>query len=125
MFVHDVIAAIRTSPLPIDTCLPRGSSKRSGVGRLFTISTTSRGAAPLCNCMDASLIAPTPWATSGVTMRLSSSAAGLANPFSLFGLLKSSVKSLFIDPSSIRSCGRFGPASDVLTEVRSSDSVFV
>jgi hypothetical protein len=64
--VHDVIAAISTSPLPIETC-GRRLDERSGVGRLFTISTTSRGAAVL-ELHRASLIAPTPSATSGVTI---------------------------------------------------------
>src|SRR5688572_29720165 len=45
VFVHDVIAAIRTSPDPI--AMPvvwPGSETASGVGRLLDISTTSRGA---------------------------------------------------------------------------------
>ena len=44
VFVHDVIAAIRSSPFPIDVLSPfdvdASTSTRSGVGRLLSISTS-------------------------------------------------------------------------------------
>ena len=38
VFVHDVIAAISTSPLPMSTAFGAEGAMRSGVGRLLTIS---------------------------------------------------------------------------------------
>jgi hypothetical protein len=58
VLVHDVIAAMSTSPEPMSAVCAFGAT-RSGVGRLLTISTTSSGA-PLGACWDASLMAPRP-----------------------------------------------------------------
>ncbi len=82
VFVHEVIAAISTSPLP-----------RSKPSAVFT--------------------------------RVARSAGFLANPFSAAGLLKSDVKVDFSAGISMRSCGRFGPASEGLIVERSSESTFV
>ena len=49
-----------------------------------------------------------------------SSAAGRLKPFSATGLLKSVSNCDLTLPSSMRSCGRFGPASDGATVARSS-----
>ncbi len=82
VFVHDVIAAIRMSPLLTLTW--------------FVVT----------NC-------------------LSRSAAFLPKPLSLTAFENSSVKFDFTLPISMRSCGRFGPASDGATVPRSSVNVFV
>lgn len=82
VFVHDVIAAISTSPF-------------------FT-------ATPLL-----------------VLYSAERSSAFFAKPFSATGFENSSVNVDFTLPISMRSCGRFGPASDGATVARSSVSVFV
>ena len=77
VLVHEVIAAIITSPEP-----------------------TSR--------------------PSRVLKRLPRSSGFLEKPFSAAGLAKSSVNFAFTLPISMRSCGRFGPASEGVTVPRSS-----
>ncbi len=56
VFVHEVIAAISTSPLPMSTGLGPVTATRSCVGRLSTISTTSSGFFAPCNCWALSLV---------------------------------------------------------------------
>ena len=75
--------------------------------------------------MDASLIAPTPSEVRAVVMRLFKSAALFAKPLSPIGLLNSSVNLALRFDSSMRSCGRLGPATDGLIVVRSSVTTFV
>ena len=69
-----------------------------------------------------------PWprlAPFAAVTRLPSSAAGLAKPFSAMGLLKSSANFALRLASSMRSCGRFGPATEGLIDARSSLTVLV
>ena len=89
VFVHEVMAAISTSPEPMSVGCGFAGATRSGVGRLFTISTTSRGA-PLGVCWLASLIAPRP-VLSVTWKRRASSSGFFEKPFSAGGLLKSDV----------------------------------
>jgi hypothetical protein len=57
-----------------------------------------------------------------VFTRFGRSAAALAKPLLATGAEYSSANLLFSLPSSMRSCGRFGPAREVRTVSRSSSS---
>ena len=57
-----------------------------------------------------------------VVKRRARSSGFLVKPFSLAGLENSSVNLDLCAPSSMRSCGRFGPATEALMVERSSDS---
>ena len=62
---------------------------------------------------------------SEVFTRLARSSAFLEKPFSATGFEKSSVNFALRLPRSMRSCGRFGPATDGLMDDRSSSSTVV
>ena len=128
VLVQEVMAAISTSPLPtvMSPCAGiAGSASCSAaarVGLLAAISSTERGAPGgaegVCGIFAPS---PSPLRASAARTRwrVSSCAAGWLKPFSVGGLEKSEVNCFLTLPSSIRSCGRFGPARLGVTVPRS------
>ena len=87
VFVHDVIAAISTSPLPMSGSFGAGGVTLSGVGRLSTISTTSRGCPFDGSVMLLSEILPAADLPFPVAKRRPSLSAGCPKPFDATGAL--------------------------------------
>jgi hypothetical protein len=129
VLVHEVIAAISTSPLPSEIsptfgCVAGASDcADSSVGWPPTISTTWRGAPGAAASVAAGAFSTA--SCERTKWRVCSCAAGRLNPFSLGDLLYSDANCDFTLPSSMRSCGRFGPARLGATVPRSSDTTFV
>ncbi|MNV63796.1 hypothetical protein D3C71_1564040 [compost metagenome] len=126
VLVQLVMAAISTSPLPTVTspvrlacCAGTSACAAASVGLFCSISTMNRGAP---DGAGTSAGAPT---STGVSLartwwRVCSSSAGRLKPFCALGLLNRSANWLQTLPSSMRSCGRLGPARLGVTLPRSS-----
>ncbi|MNV69497.1 hypothetical protein D3C71_1624100 [compost metagenome] len=126
VLVQLVMAAISTSPLPTVGSAPLDGMTAAAsawavasAGLLPSISARERGA-PAGAGLSLGATSCTNSCPRWIWWRVCSSSAGRLNPFSALVLLNRSANWLLTLPSSMRSCGRLGPARLGVTLPRSS-----
>src|SRR5215472_5525992 len=114
VLVHEVIAAITTEPWSIDIDVPSSSVTGTGFDGLLLTACAGVSAGPL----------PPPFSRSGTNGSDAGNVSAISSSSlsSLTKLPSESRNDVFASVSDTRSCGRFGPARDGTTVLRSSSS---